>query len=65
MKDRPTCILFPDDMALIGGLNVIRAKGLKIPKDISIAGYDGSRLSQMLSPKHNHKTGYRSNRKGS
>ena len=51
MKDRPTCILFPDDMALIGGLNVIRAKGLKIPKDISIAGYDGSRLSQMLSPK--------------
>ena len=51
MKDRPTCILFPDDMALIGGLNVIRAKGLKIPKDISIAGYDGSRLSQMFSPK--------------
>ena len=25
--------------------------GLRIPEDISIAGYDGTRISQMLSPK--------------
>lgn len=51
LKDRPTCIMYPDDMALIGGLNVIRELGLRIPEDISIAGYDGTRISQMLSPK--------------
>ena len=35
----------------IGGINVIRSRGLRIPEDISIAGYDGTRVSQMLSPK--------------
>lgn len=50
-KDRPTCILYPDDTALIGGLNEIRARNLKVPEDISIAGYDGSRVSQLLNPK--------------
>lgn len=46
----PTCILYPDDTALIGGLNEIRSRKLRIPEDISIAGYDGSRLSQLLHP---------------
>ncbi len=50
-KDPPTCILYPDDTALIGGLNEIRARNLKVPEDISIAGYDGSRISQLLNPK--------------
>lgn len=51
LEDPPTCILYPDDTAIIGGINVIRQNGLKIPQDISIAGYDGTRISQMLSPK--------------
>lgn len=50
-KDPPTCILYPDDTALIGGLNEIRARNLRVPEDISIAGYDGSRVSQLLSPR--------------
>lgn len=50
-KEPPTCILYPDDTALIGGLNEIRARNLKVPEDISIAGYDGSRISQLLNPK--------------
>lgn len=50
-KDSPTCILYPDDTALIGGLNEIRARNLRVPEDISIAGYDGSRISQLLNPK--------------
>lgn len=40
--DPPTCILFPDDYSLIGGVNAIEEMGLRIPEDISIAGYDGS-----------------------
>lgn len=51
MKERPTCIIFPDDFSCIGGINVIKEYGLRIPEDISIAGYDGILMSQMLDPK--------------
>lgn len=51
LKDRPTCILYPDDTSLIGGLNVIHGAGLRIPEDISVAGYDGTKISQLLQPK--------------
>jgi LacI family transcriptional regulator/LacI family purine nucleotide synthesis repressor len=46
----PTCIIFPDDYAAFGGLNVIRAAGLRIPEDISVAGYDGLSLAVKLEP---------------
>jgi LacI family transcriptional regulator len=51
LKDRPTCIMFPDDFSCIGGINVIKDMGLRIPEDISIVGYDGILLSQVLDPK--------------
>lgn len=51
LKDRPTCIIYPDDTSLIGGLNVIHGAGLRIPEDISVAGYDGTKISQLLQPK--------------
>lgn len=51
LKDRPTCIIFPDDFSTIGGMNAIKELGLRIPEDISIAGYDGIMLSQVLDPK--------------
>ncbi len=35
----------------MGGINVIKEYGLRIPEDISIAGYDGILLSQILEPK--------------
>ena len=47
----PTCILFPDDFSAIGGLNTIAAAGLRVPDDISVAGYDGIYLSQTMSPR--------------
>jgi DNA-binding LacI/PurR family transcriptional regulator len=50
-KDRPTCIIFPDDFSCIGGINAIKEQGLRIPEDVSIAGYDGIMLSQVLDPK--------------
>lgn len=50
-KNRPTCILFPDDFALLGGRNAIRERGLRIPEDISIVGYDGNKMSGILNPK--------------
>lgn len=51
LENRPTCIIYPDDTSLIGGLNVINGMGLRIPEDISVAGYDGTKISQMLQPK--------------
>lgn len=47
----PTCILFSDDYAAIGGLNAIREFGLRVPDDISVMGYDGINLAQVMSPK--------------
>lgn len=50
LKERPTCIIYPDDFAYIGGLNAITESGLKVPDDISTAGYDGIALGKYLAP---------------
>ena len=51
LENPPTCILFPDDFAAIGGINEIREHGLRIPDDISVAGYDGISIAQILEPR--------------
>lgn len=51
LKDRPSCIFFPDDYSFVGGYNAIRDAGLSIPEDISVVGYDGINLSRIVSPR--------------
>ncbi|MCD7841712.1 MAG: substrate-binding domain-containing protein, partial [Lachnospiraceae bacterium] len=51
LNEPPTCILYPDDVAAIGGMNAIRARGLRVPEDISVAGYDGIRSLQYSEPR--------------
>ncbi len=51
LKNPPTCILYPDDYSAIGGMNAIKERGLSIPKDISIAGYDGIMIASQLEPR--------------
>ena len=51
MKNPPTCILYADDLSFTGGRNAARKMKLKVPRDISMAGYDGIKLSQLLNPK--------------
>jgi LacI family transcriptional regulator len=51
LPDPPTCIVAPDDYAALGVMNTARRMGLKIPEDISVAGYDGISVSQALEPK--------------
>ena len=41
----------PDDYAALGGMEAIRAAGLRIPQDVSVAGFDGVPLLQMCSPR--------------
>ncbi len=49
--NRPTCILMSDDYASLGALEAIADAGLKVGRDISIAGYDGIALSQLIRPR--------------
>ena len=51
LPNPPTCIVMPDDYAALGGIEAIETAGLRIPEDISIAGYDGISLAQMLRPR--------------
>lgn len=51
LPDPPTCIMYPDDFAAYGGINAIRSRGLTIPDDISVTGYDGIRLGRHIEPK--------------
>lgn len=50
LPNPPTCILYPDDFASFGGVNAIKERGLNIPEDISVAGYDGIRIGRHIEP---------------
>ena len=50
LDERPTCIIYPDDISLIGGMTAIQQAGLKVPEDISVVGYDGTNISRILRP---------------
>lgn len=50
LEKRPTCILYPDDYACYGGINAIREMGLRIPEDVSVAGYDGIAIGRGMEP---------------
>ena len=48
--DRPTALFFCHDRAAAMGFTVIRALGLRIPGDVSVVGFDGDPMCQLLSP---------------
>lgn len=51
LRNPPTCIIYPDDFSCFGGIAAIQARGLKIPDDISVAGYDGIGIARNFEPK--------------
>lgn len=51
LAEPPTCVFVTDDFAAVGGLDAIRDAGMQAGKDVSIAGYDGHRLLQLLRPR--------------
>ena len=50
LREPPTCICYADDFSAFGGMNAIKDRGLKIPDDISVAGYDGISIGRHLEP---------------
>ncbi len=51
LPEAPSCILYADDFATFGGIRAIEERGLRIPEDISIAGYDGLRFGRHIRPR--------------
>ncbi|MBQ3079544.1 MAG: LacI family DNA-binding transcriptional regulator [Clostridia bacterium] len=51
LPDRPTCIIMPDDNTALGALQAAAEMQLRVPQDISICGYDGIRLGQLVRPR--------------
>lgn len=50
LKPRPTAIFATNDDMAVGAMTAIMAEGLHIPADISIAGYDDTRLASAIWP---------------
>ena len=51
LDEPPTCIIMPDDFSALGGMTALEKLGVRVPEDISIAGYDGITLSRFLHPR--------------
>ena len=51
VPDKPSCILYPDDLAAVAGMNAIQEMGLRVPEDISVVGYDGLSLTSFVRPR--------------
>lgn len=51
MQERPTCILYPDDLTAVAGINIMQEAGMNIPRDLSAAGYDGINMIHIVRPR--------------
>ena len=47
-KEKPTCVLCPDDYSCLGAMWALKAEGMDIPGELSLIGYDGIRMSRMI-----------------
>ena len=46
-----TAVFAMSDVMAVGAIRAIREKGLRVPEDISVIGYDGIEMGQYLSPR--------------
>ncbi len=50
LDEPPTCILFPDDISYLGGMDELVAHGRKVGVDVGCVGYDGILLARYMRP---------------
>ncbi len=48
--DPPTAIVYANDVMAIAGLGVAHNRGLRVPRDLSVVGFDGTELSLHVHP---------------
>ena len=46
----PSCIMYPDDMSYIGGLEELERLGLSVPEDVSCFGFGGVGMVTVMRP---------------
>jgi len=46
-----TAILAANDTAAIGIIQALKAKGLRVPEDVSVMGFDGTEISDLCTPR--------------
>ncbi len=49
-KDRPTAVIYANDLMAISGMAVAQQSGLAVPDDLSVVGFDDAELSAFLHP---------------
>ena len=47
---RPTAVISVNDLMAVGAMRELQARGLRIPEDVSVTGFDNIRLSEFCSP---------------
>ncbi len=50
LKERPTAIFASSDEMAVGAIHVIQEKGLNVPIDIEVRGFDDTSISSMVRP---------------
>ncbi|QCR52251.1 LacI family transcriptional regulator [Brachybacterium sp. SGAir0954] len=50
LAEPPTAIVYANDTMAISGLSLAHSRGIRVPEELSISGYDDSELSAHLSP---------------
>lgn len=51
LPEPPTAILYPDDYSYLGGMSELERMKISVPQDVSVVGYDGIPLSEILRPR--------------
>ncbi|WP_329382130.1 LacI family DNA-binding transcriptional regulator [Streptomyces sp. NBC_01716] len=49
-SERPQAILFANDQMAIGALHALERRGVRVPDDIAVTGFDGIPLSRIVRP---------------
>ena len=49
-EEKPDAVLFPDDEAALGAMQFLHSVGLKIPRDLSIIGFDDDPQGRNATP---------------
>jgi DNA-binding LacI/PurR family transcriptional regulator len=50
LADPPTAIVYANDAMAIAGLSVAHNRGLRVPEDLSVTGFDGTELASHVHP---------------
>ncbi|MEB8338386.1 LacI family DNA-binding transcriptional regulator [Streptomyces endophyticus] len=48
--EHPEALLFANDQMAVGALHTLEGRGLRVPQDVTVTGFDGIPLSRMVRP---------------